>query len=209
MKFSILQDLMPIRERARELVEERFNEFKRLGESGSEEDLFSELCFCVLTANWSAQGGIRAQQLIKPEGFLNLSQDDLERSLAAVGHRYPKARASYIVRNRSLVGTLRSVIKFDPFAAREWLVKNALGIGYKEASHFLRNVGIEELAILDRHVLSIMKKYKIIEQIPKSLTRSLYLSYEERLREIANQFGESLGKFDLYLWYFLKGKVEK
>lgn len=200
---------MKIREEARELVEEKFKEFRWLGENGSEEDLFSELCFCVLTANWSAQGGIKAQRLIKAEGFLKLSQDDLERSLAVVGHRYPKARASYIVRNRHLVGKLKEVVKFDPLAAREWLVKNALGIGYKEASHFLRNVGIEELAILDRHVLSIMERYKIIDQKPKALTRSIYLSYEEKLRQLANQFGESLGKFDLYLWYFLKGKVEK
>ncbi|HEY8541605.1 MAG TPA: N-glycosylase/DNA lyase [Pseudothermotoga sp.] len=209
MKFSLLQDLMHIKEQARELVEERFKEFKWLGENGSEEDLFSELCFCVLTANWSAQGGIKAQRSIGTEGFLNLSEDDLEAFLVAIGHRYPKARASYIVRNRSLIGKLRSLIKMNPFVAREWLVRNALGIGFKEASHFLRNVGIEELAILDRHVLSIMNKYKIIDQVPKSLTKSRYLTYEERLREFANQFGESLGKLDLYLWYFIKGKVEK
>lgn len=200
---------MQIKEKARESIEKRFKEFKWLGENGSEQDLFSELCFCVLTANWSAQGGIKAQQLIGAQGFLDLSQKDLEASLVTVGHRYPKARASYIIKNRDLLGKLKSIIKMEPFIAREWLVKNALGIGFKEASHFLRNVGIEELAILDRHVLSIMSKYEIIDQVPKSLTKSRYLFYEKQLREIADQFGEPLGKFDLYLWYFVKGKVEK
>lgn len=209
MKFSLLQELIKIKDQAQKLVEERFREFKLLGENGSEEDLFSELCFCVLTANWSAQGGIKAQQLIGASGFLNLPQSDLEALLEKVGHRYPNARASYIVRNRELFGNLKAIIKLDPFTAREWLVKNAFGIGFKEASHFLRNVGVEELAILDRHVLSLMKKYGIIDQIPKSITRSRYLLYENQLKKVADQFGEPPGKLDLYLWYLVKGKVEK
>ncbi|HOJ87640.1 MAG TPA: N-glycosylase/DNA lyase [Pseudothermotoga sp.] len=209
MQIPLLDDLRQIKDQAQKLVEDRFREFKLLGENGSEEDLFSELCFCVLTANWSAQGGIKAQQVIGKEGFLTLEQDDLELSLARLGHRYPTARASYIIKNRDLFGNLRSVIKMDPFVAREWLAKNALGIGFKEASHFLRNVGVEELAILDRHVLSLMNKHGIINELPKSITKSRYLLYEDRLRKVANDFGEPLGKFDLYLWYLVKGKVEK
>jgi len=205
----LLEDLSKIRDQAREVVEKRFEEFVLLGRNGTEEDLFAELSFCVLTANWSAQGGIRAQQEIGKNGFLTFSEDELERWLAKVGHRYPKARAAYIVRNRSLVGSLRSILKLDPYVAREWLVKNALGIGYKEASHFLRNVGIDSLAILDRHVLSLMQQYEIIDQVPKTLTRQRYLNYENLLRDLAKTFGESLGKFDLYLWYFIKKKVEK
>ncbi|MEJ5229568.1 MAG: N-glycosylase/DNA lyase, partial [Pseudothermotoga sp.] len=172
-------------------------------------DLFAELSFCVLTANWSAQGGIRAQREIGKNGFLTLSEEELERSLTTVGHRYPKARAAYIIKNRRLVGNLRSILKLDSSVAREWLVKNALGIGYKEASHFLRNTGFDNLAILDRHVLSLMHHYGIIEQVPKTLTRQRYLNYENLLRGLAKVFGESLGKFDLYLWYFIKKKVEK
>jgi len=35
----------------------------------------------------------------------------------------------------------------------EWLVKNLTGLGYKEAGHFLRNIGSGKIAILDRHIL--------------------------------------------------------
>ncbi|AEH50695.1 N-glycosylase/DNA lyase [Pseudothermotoga thermarum] len=209
IQIRLLEDLKRIKEEARPLVEKRFSEFKNLGENGTDADLFSELCFCVLTANWSAQGGIKAQQVIGPEGFLNLTEAELEQLLTKLGHRYPKARASYIVKNRPLAEKLREVIRWEPFAARYWLVQNAWGIGYKEASHFLRNVGVDCLAILDRHVLKTMLEYGLVNSLPKSLTRKNYLFLEGILKDVADQFGEPLGKFDLYLWYLLKGKVEK
>jgi len=107
-----------------------------------------------LTANWTAQGGIKAQKLIGKAGFIHLDEDELSKKLSELGHRFPKARASYIIKNRKIIGQLKQLTTIDPFEAREWLVNNAIGIGYKEASHFLRNTGVEKLAILDRHVLS-------------------------------------------------------
>lgn len=205
----LAQALESIRHEAAPLVEERFRQFKELGEKGSEEELFSELCFCILTANWSAKGGMKAQQVIGTDGFVKMSQEELENVLSKLHHRFPKARAIYIVKSRWVLGQLRSLLKMPSHLAREWLVKNVLGIGYKEASHFLRNVGIEDLAILDRHVLSLMVKYGLIDSLPKSLTRQRYLNLEAILKEEADSFGEPLGKFDLYLWYFVKGIVEK
>ncbi len=207
--IKLLEDLGKIRDQAKPFVEERFLEFKKLGETGTEAELFSELCFCVLTANWSARGGMKVQNMIGSDGFLRFEQGELENLLREAGHRYPTVRAGYIVKNRSLVGKLRGVINWDPFLARQWLADNAWGIGYKEASHFLRNVGVEKLAILDKHVLNLMVKYKLIDSLPKTLTRKRYMQLEGILKDVAQKFGENLGKFDLYLWYFLKGKVEK
>jgi N-glycosylase/DNA lyase len=162
-----------------------------------------------LTANWTAQGGIKAQKLIGKAGFIHLDEDELSKKLSELGHRFPKARASYIIKNRKIIGQLKQLTTIDPFEAREWLVNNAIGIGYKEASHFLRNTGVEKLAILDRHVLSLMHRYNIIEEIPKTLTKKRYLIFERLLSFEAEKFGESPGKFDLYLWFFVKKKVEK
>ncbi|WP_448521634.1 N-glycosylase/DNA lyase [Pseudothermotoga sp.] len=207
--MRLAQAVESIRKEAAPLVEERFRQFKELGERGTDEELYSELCFCILTANWSAKGGMKAQQLIGVEGFVNASEEDLTEILTQLHHRYPRARASYIVKNRWLVHRLKPLLSLPPTEAREWLVKNALGIGYKEASHFLRNVGVEDLAILDRHVLSLMRDYGLIDSVPKSLTKQRYLSLEALLKEEARSFGETPGKFDLYLWYFVKKTVEK
>jgi len=207
--IRLAQAVESVRQEAAPLVEERFKQFKQLGENGTNEELYSELCFCILTANWSARGGMRAQQLIGVEGFMKASEEELAETLTHLHHRYPKARASYIVKNRWVVHHLKALLSLPPAEAREWLVKNVLGIGYKEASHFLRNAGVEELAILDRHVLSLMNQFGLIDSLPRSLTRQRYLSLETLLKEEARCFGESPGKFDLYLWYFVKKTVEK
>ncbi|GAJ17855.1 unnamed protein product, partial [marine sediment metagenome] len=34
----------------------------------------------------------------------------------------------------------------DEIKLREWVVKNFKGLGYKEASHFLRNIGYKNFA---------------------------------------------------------------
>ncbi|MGQ9856297.1 MAG: N-glycosylase/DNA lyase [Fervidobacterium sp.] len=206
MVEELLNKLEEIREEAKPLVEKRWAEFENLRNYGSEDDLFSELSFCVLTANWSAQGGIKAQKLIG-RGFSTLSQEELADKLREVGHRYPDARAQYIVTNRWIIGKLREIISIqDP---REYLVKNIKGLGWKETSHFLRNVAFTNYAILDKHVLRVMNKYGLIEEIPKGWTKKKYLDYEERLRKVADAFGEHLGKFDLYLWYMIKKTVDK
>ncbi|QTA37752.1 N-glycosylase/DNA lyase [Thermosipho ferrireducens] len=202
------QEIESIFDKAKPLVEERWAEFEILGKKGSEEDLFLELSFCVLTANWTARGGIKAQKEIG-SGFIRFSEEELEEALRKVGHRFPKARAKYIVENRWIIGKLRKIINLPLFEAREFLVKNVMGIGWKEASHFLRNAGFCDIAILDKHILKLMKKFRLINEIPKGWSKKKYLMYEEKLRGVSNKLGECLGKLDLYLWYYVKGQVDK
>jgi len=68
---GLIEQLEKVREEARALVESRWQEFETLRKTGNEEELFAELSFCVLTANWSAQGGMKAQKIIG-KGFANL-----------------------------------------------------------------------------------------------------------------------------------------
>jgi len=94
------------------------------------------------------------------------------------------------------------------FEAREWLVRNIKGLGMKESSHFLRNVGYKNLAILDRHILNIMKDEGIIEK-PKSLTRKKYLEIEEKFNKMAKGFNMSPAELDLHMWCMKTGEVLK
>jgi N-glycosylase/DNA lyase len=190
------------------MVEKRWEEFLALGKNGSEEELFGELSFCVLTANWSARGGIKAQKEIG-DGFVRFSKSDLENALKKVGHRFPLARASYIISNRWLVGKMRDVLSMPTFEAREYVVKNVKGIGWKEASHFLRNAGKGDVAILDKHIMRMMLGAGIIDEIPKGWSKKRYLDYEARLKPLAEYFHMPLGKLDLYLWYNVKKSVDK
>ncbi|MBW3000771.1 N-glycosylase, partial [Candidatus Woesearchaeota archaeon] len=93
--------------------------------------------------------------------------------------------------------------------AREWLVKNIKGLGYKEASHFLRNVGYFDVAILDRHVLNLMYEDGVIKEIPKTLSKKKYLEIENKFLQLASKLGMSPAELDLYLWSMKTGVVLK
>jgi len=190
-------------------VEKRVVEFKRLREKGSDEDWFSELCFCILTANSTARLGIKIQSALGKK-CVSMNQESVEQLLSEHGHRFARPRAEYICKAREHK-SLRSTVESckDDMSAREWLVENILGLGYKEASHFLRNTGHFNVAILDRHILRIMDEYSLIPEIPKTLTRKRYLEIEEKLEVLSERLNIPLGILDFYLWYMKTGEILK
>ncbi|MEM2874586.1 MAG: N-glycosylase/DNA lyase [Candidatus Hadarchaeales archaeon] len=190
-------------------VRRRVREFRALNLKGNRE-WFSELCFCILTANATAESGMRAQALIGANGFLELPEKDLARELRRSGYRFPESRAKYIAEARKK-WRIKDVLQGfkDPSEARVWLVENIIGIGWKEASHFLRNVGYLDFAILDRHILSIFCQHGLIDRIPRYLSKRVYLEIEKKAEDLAGKVGMKLGELDLYLWCMKTGKVLK
>ena len=197
------------KEDLRKKVDMRLQEFKETGKKGAGE-LFKELCFCILTANFNAKRAIEMQERLG-DAFLNASVDILEARLREMGHRYPKARARYIIEARRHKDSLKRIISSfrDKEKLRDWIVKNIKGMGYKEASHFLRNIGIFDFAIIDFHIIELLKKEGIIEEETKSMSRKRYLKIESILKGLAKLASMSLGELDLYLWYMETGKVLK
>ena len=209
MMKKLLESIKNLKKsRVRKLVNARVEEFRK-NQNKSSTEIFKELCFCILTANFNAEKSIRIQSILKDK-FLFLSESELARELKDLGHRYPKTRARYIVQARKYKASLKSIIKSfnDENKLREWLVKNIKGIGYKEASHFLRNVGYKNFSILDFHVIDILAEHKLIEK-PRTLTRKKYLEIEGLLRRIAEKLNLSLAELDLYLWFLKTRKILK
>jgi len=89
-------------------------------------------------------------------------------------------------------------------------VANVLGLGYKEASHFLRNIGLgEDLAILDRHILKNLALLGVIDKVPESPTKRLYIEIEKQMTAFSSQAGIPMGQLDLLLWYKEAGEIFK
>jgi len=188
-------------------VEQKMKEFKELGLKSNKE-LFKELCFCLLTANYNAVGGIKIQKAIG-NGFYTLNEKQLARSLRELGHRFPNARAKYIAEAQQHKTKLKSILSNNQDqGARKWLVQNVKGLGMKEASHFLRNVGYENLAIIDFHIIDILADNKLIEK-PKIMTPKKYLEIESVLKDLGKKVNMNMSELDLYLWYAETGKVLK
>jgi N-glycosylase/DNA lyase len=192
----------------KELVDLRMGEFRALGRKGKEE-LFSELCFCIMTANFNAERSIRIQEGLG-RGFCTLPEERIESALKEGGHRFPKARAGYISEAKKHIPGLEKTIRgFGSEAElREWLAKNVKGLGYKESSHFMRNIGFTDIAIVDFHIVDLLVRYGLIER-PKTLTPKRYLEIENVLRGIGRKAGLNLAELDLYLWYMETGKLLK
>ncbi|MCC7552215.1 N-glycosylase/DNA lyase [Candidatus Micrarchaeota archaeon] len=189
------------------LITKRLKEFKSFRKKHINE-IFNELCFCVLTANYSAEGGINIQTKIN-EGFSCLTQEDLTNEFKKYGYRFPKIRAEYICSNRDKKNELNKILNTKKREElREWIVKNIKGLGYKEASHFLRNIGYFDYAIIDFHIINLLVKNNLIKK-PKTLTKNKYLEIENILKKLARELNLSLGELDLYLWYIETGKVLK
>lgn len=180
-----------------------FNQFK----NADDKSVFKELCFCILTANYSAEGAIRIHSKIG-DGFCCFNQDELSKKFREYGYRFPNVRANYVVCNQKYSENICSHLSGDEHEIREWIVKNIKGLGYKEASHFMRNIGYENVAIIDFHIVDILDKYGLIER-PKTLTKNNYLEIEKVLDDLSKKIGINLAELDLYLWYMETGKVLK
>ena len=192
----------------RRQVEERLREFELISKSDRQAWL-REMAFCLLSANFSAIKAYKMALELERSGLLiKGNKQEIISYLTSMGHRFYNTRANFIVEARKELNKVYTVIpKLNDFEAREWLRNRIKGFGMKESSHFLRNVGRKNLAIIDRHILRVMKRYGIISEVPKTLTKRRYVSLEEKLREVARLCDTNLAELDLYLWYSEKGIV--
>jgi len=187
-------------------IKNRLKEFKRIED---ENLLFKELCFCILVANTNLEKTLEIWRKIN-NGFLEYNKQKLSLELKSLGYRFYNKRAEYIVYNRRFLKIIPEKLKtLKEDELREWLVKNIKGFGYKEASHFLRNIGYKNFAILDRHILNFLSKNKIISQISKILTKKVYLQIENILKRIAKKKNMSLAELDLLIFYFETGEIPR
>ncbi|MDD3993819.1 MAG: N-glycosylase/DNA lyase [Candidatus Nanoarchaeia archaeon] len=188
------------------LIEQRISEFEKIK---SPDKIFSELCFCLLTANFKADKSIEMQNNLSKD-FLYSNEQKLALELKEYGHRFWEQRAKRIILARNKKKDLIKLLKLEKNEQilRNWIVKNIQGLGLKEASHFLRNIGYKNLAIIDFHIINILVKYNLISEL-KSLTPRKYLEIENILKEISLKTKLDLARLDLYLWYMETGKVLK
>ena len=192
----------------KELVDKRIHEFSVIKQD-SITKIFKELCFCVMTANCGAEKCIEVHEGVG-DGFLTLSETQLSERFKELGYRFPNLRAKYIAEDQNYINLLEEKLKNNENEQelRDWIVKTMKGIGYKEASHFLRNIGYKNYAIVDFHIIDLLMKHDLYQR-PKNLTKKRYLEVENLLKEIASILNLNLAELDLYLWYLETGKILK
>jgi len=205
---ALLKRINGIDKNTKATIKQRLNEFRAFKDKSSEE-WFSELCFCILTANSRAKTAINIQNELGSKGFINKKQSELVETIKRNKHRFHNNKSKYIMEARKYKD-IRSIIEGkSEVDARAWIADNIKGLGYKEASHFLRNTGHFNLAILDRHIINLMFEHNIINSIPKPIKKSDYLLIEKEFIKLAKNLDVSPAELDLNMWYLKAGEVLK
>jgi|APSaa5957512622_1039677.scaffolds.fasta_scaffold00347_3 N-glycosylase/DNA lyase len=186
------------------LVNTRLKEFTNLGNATNLE-WFSELCFCILTANSKAATALKIQEELNT-CFHSASETKIKSCIIKHKHRFHNNKTKYILEARKYKNIRDIITKQEK--PREWLVNNIKGLGYKESSHFLRNVGYTNYSILDRHIINLMKEHNLIET-EITLNKTVYLQIEKIFIKLANKLNVTPAKLDLLMWFLKTGKVLK
>lgn len=216
-KISVtIENIIETHRQRRDEIASTLQVFAEIGRKRDDTVFWEEMVFCFFTGGCSAKMGMRSLDAVR---HLLRAGTQPELADALVGfHRYPNARSKYIVASREFLTKhceMRLVEKLDSFedgfARRDWLVKEKgiKGLGYKEASHYLRNIGYKGYAILDKHILNCLAELKIIDDPKPPNTRSRYLMVEQRLKVFADELKIDSDEIDLVLWSMKTGEILK
>ncbi len=200
----------------REKIRNRLSEFRQVWNC-PDERIFAELAFCFCTSQSKAKTCWSAVSGLQDSGKLYSGSSEEIMEALHRGVRFHSNKAGYILKAREFFtenGKLsikkRLLQLGEPEQMREWLVRNLKGIGYKEASHFLRNIGFgKDIAILDRHILKNLQKQGAIREVPKNLTPKKYLEIESLMREFSRKVNIPMDELDLLFWSEETGEVFK
>lgn len=215
-QMHFIEEIKQIHSSKKEEIKARLDEFKEMWRHGTREEIFKELAFCILTPMARGKYCWHAIENMTKKGVLFNGDSNLI-SKYLKGARFINKKSMYIVEARNKFYLDKGISITDiiadmghGFDAREWLVSNVKGIGYKEASHFLRNIGSDQgLAILDRHILKNLQLTGVIEEIPNPLTGRKYLHIEKNMKEFSKNIKIPMGHLDLVMWCKETGEIFK
>ena len=201
------RELLELYELKKEEIRNRLLEFKQAFGEADDHQIFRELSFCILS---SGVGPKIAGQCVSAiaEKLVDGERDELLGHIGAI-HKYAENASRYIVFTREYLKEehgflLKSLVSSfeDRVERRDFFAKNPRikGLGYMQASHFLRNLGFSSYAILDRNNLASLFELGVIGETKYPLTKKRYLETESLMTEAAHELGISLDEFDLLLW---------
>ncbi len=187
-------------------IRKRLKEFKDLKKSSNNKK-FLELCYCLCTPLSNAR---KVYNIINGQNkniLLKGTEEQVQRLLKG-NCRFHNNKAKYIIQARNFIKNINKLPK-DSYEARELLINNINGLGYKEASHFLRNIGYRDLAILDGHIINSLFEIGVFRDNKRPSNKEEYLQMEQEMKKFAKQTNLKLDELDLLLWSNKTGEILK
>lgn len=205
-QYIHLDEVYRLHSERRGAIKKRLEDFAAVQRS----EYFFELAYCLLTPQSSAVHAARAVERLRTA---TMTVENVVAILRDRGSyiRFHNTKARHILRAKERFPEIAEMIKdgMRPPELREWLAHNVEGLGWKESSHFLRNIGHRNLAILDRHILKNLHYHDVIPLIPEALTPVRYRTIEQEFLAFGDQIGISMDELDLVFWSRETGEILK
>lgn len=207
-RFEHLDELRSAYDLRGRAVRSRLADFAAVPRS----EYFYELAYCLLTPQSSAAHAHRAVEAIRAAGCWERPGETAAILRTPSSYiRFHHTKAKRLASAFAAYPSIDALLAHDrpPADTREHLVRTVDGLGLKEASHFLRNIGRRGLAILDRHILKNLHYHRAIRSIPRSLTTARYLAVERQFQRFADTVGIPMDELDLLFWSRETGTILK
>jgi N-glycosylase/DNA lyase len=210
---GVYEELRLIYLEKKDVIRARLLEFKDVFEKGDDKRVFRELVFCILTSAVGPKVGLISINAVN-DILMDGSEGEIYEHLEHV-HKYPQ-RANYIVHTREYLKRdfdfkLKDLILSfkDPIERRDFFASNKdiKGIGYVQASHFLRNIGFYGYAILDKNIMRSLYKLGVVDSLKPPTTKKKYLEIETKVKTFADTLGIGVDELDLLLWSNVTGYI--
>jgi N-glycosylase/DNA lyase len=188
--------------------------------SMSEQSLWYELVACLLGSGVTFENAQSIVNDLNDRGCIDIEsissfsefETKIHNVLVERKYRFPKIRAEYLRKTAEMIyGTGLSLTELLALSesthdARSIIMNHAKGIGPKQSSMFLRNIGFSnDLAVLDSHVLKYMFSIGLIDTSMKTVPSiSFYKKLEERLKQYSNTLQVNLSNLDTAIWVVMR-----
>lgn len=161
----------------------------------TEEEIFYNLCFAILASQTTFKSNIKVTKQLTEIGFY---KNDIDMPLLQEivrPTRFFRQKTYRLLKAKQQFDEILDVVlgPEDSFTKRNKLVKMVNGIGMKAGSHFLRNLGHTDLAIIDTHVLKYLGR-----SMPKN--KREYLEIENEFAKLAKDKGLTSAELDAIVW---------
>jgi N-glycosylase/DNA lyase len=189
-------------------IQKRLIEFRKV----PKEKYFYELVYCLCTPMSKAENAGKVQNIFEERNFVKNPFDPIPILSNPDNYiRFHNQKSKFILNALENFNNILEILESENtnYVKRELLVSNIKGIGYKEASHFLRNIGFFGLAILDRHILRNLATFNLIPKEYSVTTKKSYENIENIFVNSSKMINLEVEELDLLLWAKETGKILK
>lgn len=187
-----IKGLLLMHEKNKKMIKDFLSKTKNKGD----EHVLGELYFCLLTPRSKA---VKCRVIVNEIKSKNLlfkpSQKDIKKIMSRFGYALTN-KSKYIVIASKNFNEIKNNL------TRDWLEKNVKGLGMKESSHFLRNIGFKKLGIIDIHVQRFLKKIGLFDGKIGALTKKQYLELEKKFFDLSKKLKIPPEELDIAIWLY-------